>query len=822
MKIINSSEMFIALLRHLICSLRANRTTRDNAIARKTVRRLPCFQYQLTRLLSIGRDSLQPSTMSFPNLSALLATSMMLLAPEFTYKTAQAGDWNSMPTCAAYNVQGCRPADSEARIIAAYNHASPAIVRVKARDKGVLRSGTGAVVTDDGFVLVGPGFEGMRLVVQFPDGRHATAKSLGWSAEWGIALAQIDSPGPWPHVSLCKRRNVQAGQAIVTLAYPESESTDFVSQPLLDVNDVTKSASDSWFMTSEVPKLAWKQPGLAVDFNGQCVGIAVVTHLHHGTAYVGASTIRALWNDLKAGNNVDELRLDPTDRRLNDERVVKKTSIPHEIWQRVDAATVRIKRRPDDKGWSGVVITSDGIIATCAHHFEMPGTDLIVCFADGRNLKGIVTGINVPCDIGTVRVTDAGPFSHVDLGSSASVQPGDPCIFTGYGPTDINARHSLLRSTTVVAPPSGHWSHLLFTEPSTLFVGGDSGGGVFDQYGNLVGIHCRVGHVARDGDAAIPHTNPRAELFRKHWEELHSRLEQMSPRALVKSGIRVPSAIDRPRLSVVGIFDGAQPVAMGTVVGTHCKILTKASVLPEKPTCRLPDGRLVAATVVKTERALDLAVLTIDPLDMPAVVWSQRRDCPVGTRVVVSADESLAGFISSPAIAVAHERGSLPATLGENNHRLEVRELPDYALTPRASTFAPRPPQLLRKHDIILSIDGHPTADYEALAELLDPQNSNPIAVAGDPVHIVVIRGAERLDVRQVLSPPTWPRPVSQSVRSSGFARVYSVAAHSHSQLCGGPVFDSDGYAIGLAIAWRYDGWLLVIPAVTANTFAID
>src|SRR5690606_34365995 len=120
-------------------------------------------------------------------------------------------------------------------------------------------------------------------------------------------------------------------------------------------------------------------------------------------------------------------------------------------------------------------------VATCQHHDELPGSQVQVCLADGRDLAGKVLGVSAPCDIGLVQITEAtGPLPFVSMGDSTKLRPGDRCLFAGYGPLPKMVRPTLIRTTTVAESPDGTWSHLVHCDPKTKFVGGDSGGGLFN------------------------------------------------------------------------------------------------------------------------------------------------------------------------------------------------------------------------------------------------------------------------------------------------------------------------------------------------------
>jgi hypothetical protein len=68
---------------------------------------------------------------------------------------------------------------------------------------------------------------------------------------------------------------------------------------------------------------------------------------------------------------------------------------------------------------------------------------------------------------------------------------------------------------------------------------------------------------------------------------------------------------------------------------------------------------------------------------------------------------------------------------------------------------------------------------------------------------------------------PGWPGNEG-AYRYSGFALTYSVATDPDATMCGGPVLDAKGRAVGIGIAWRARGWLLVVPAAAAKAVAGD
>src|SRR5687767_6784130 len=70
--------------------------------------------------------------------------------------------------------------------------------------------------------------------------------------------------------------------------------------------------------------------------------------------------------------------------------------------------------------------------------------------------------------------------------------------------------------------------------------------------------------------------------------------------------------VAKPAQSVVRVYNGDKAVGLGTVVEADGLVLTKASLLGDKPACKLGDGRTVAAKVVGVEDKHDLALLKVD------------------------------------------------------------------------------------------------------------------------------------------------------------------------------------------------------------------
>ena len=437
-----------------------------------------------------------------------------------------------------------------------------------------------------------------------------------------------------------------------------------------------------------------------------------------------------------------------------------------------------------------------------------------MCLPDGRNAAGKVLGINLVCDVGLVRILEPGSWRHVEMGNSLRMMPGDPCLSIGYGPIKSQDRQPSVRRATVMAPESGHWEYRLSIDPSTPFIGGDSGGGIFDADGRLVAIHQTLGFPNRDGKK-VPHKHARVEVLREHWDELNAPFDETSASALATAEGGLNQVADKVHQSVVEVLDGENPVALGTVVSRDGQILTKASLLPEAPSCRLFNGRVLPATVMKTNREHDLAMLKIGAAELPMAEWAPEGNPRSGIILAMAAarGQPAVGFISHPAISIPPDRGELWVGLRDSPQGPEIDELhKGIGPTKLHNT-------MLHKGDVILTVDGHPTPSLKAYTSLINPKQGDPIAVAGNPLRLVILRQGKKVELRSLWDSPELPRPDGQSPRYSGFALVYNMIVDAKSPL-GGPVIDRHGRIVGVAIAWRARRWLLVLPGETAKAVA--
>lgn len=708
------------------------------------------------------------------------------------------------------------PAAARQQAAAVYERVRPAVVRLRSAEKGSNLLDMGAIVTPEGHVLLTSGVTNARLEFTLADGRRVPGQLLGSMGQWGAALARLEGDGPWPHVPLAAKTPVRAGQPLVTLVFPLNEAAAG-QNPLVDLEWVDRSAPGFWFARPDGTRYEWQMRGtLAFDLEGRLLGIESMTMLHHGTLFTHIERVRTAWDDLAAGKAVDRLLIAGKDladatARPAEAPVTEKRGPPvsdNAVEQAV-AASVRIRYRPGTPaGVSGTIISPEGLVATCAHHFAMPGAKVTVELADGRDVAGEIAGVSFPADIGLVRITERGPYPHVELGDSLRAQPGEACILVGYGPVDRAERRPAVRQSRLVPPRDGRWTYLLSSDSQARLVGGDSGGGLFDAAGKLLAFS-----PAGLGYPDWPKEHVRVELLRVQREALASPVEFDAPSALAEVERRLLQLAADARPWVVEILSGEEPAALGTIVSERGTVLTKASALPDQFRCRLADGRVVPAKLRRVIREHDLAILDVDADRLSAVQWSMDRSPAAGTMLSLAGPQPVRGTVAHRELLIPGERGRVGAVLRDTERGLEVAELASDDLLPTGPAFGFRS-QVLKAGDIVRSVEGQPLLNLAQLRSLLAVEGAAehpPVAVAGDVVQVVVARGGTERTLTLQLRPPDDFPLAGQTPRRSEFARVLGVQAAV--PLYGGPVIDSAGKAIGMAIAARQRGWVLVLPA---------
>lgn len=135
---------------------------------------------------------------------------------------------------------------------------------------------------------------------------------------------------------------------------------------------------------------------------------------------------------------------------------------------------------------SGVIVDTKGYILTCAHVIE-GANKVTVTLKDGTECEASIVGMDVQNDIGVLKIKATG-LTAATYGDSSELSVGDMVVAIGNplgqlgGSASAGIISALDRDLTVEN------KHMTLLQTDTSINPGNSGGGLFDQYGNLIGI----------------------------------------------------------------------------------------------------------------------------------------------------------------------------------------------------------------------------------------------------------------------------------------------------------------------------------------------
>ena len=193
---------------------------------------------------------------------------------------------------------------------------------------------------------------------------------------------------------------------------------------------------------------------------------------------------------------------------------------------------------------SGVIVTEGGLVLTAGHVMVGQG-DYTVLFPDGRTARARPLGRNLNIDAGMVQIIDPGPWPHVKVGKTESLQKGDWVVLLGHSGGFELGRKPPVRTGRVLGMTDKNQ-----LETDAVLIGGDSGGPLFDLDGKLVGIHSSI------GDSIAENRHVTMEDFARDYSRM-KRGEQWG---------RLPS--------LAGGNDGTKPPKMGIKIDRQSGVVT--------------------------------------------------------------------------------------------------------------------------------------------------------------------------------------------------------------------------------------------------------
>ncbi len=266
--------------------------------------------------------------------------------------------------------------------------------------------------------------------------------------------------------------------------------------------------------------------------------------------------------------------------------------------------------------------------------------------------------------------------------------------------------------------------------------------------------------------------------------------------------------------ATVRILADGEEVALGAVVEPNGYLVSKASVLSGKITCRFKDGTEKEAKIVGEDATDDLALLHVEAANLPMVAWREGDPPLPGSFVATAgpADQPLAiGVVSSEVrrIFALAEPPRPKAWLG-----IELGGGPAGRTVKSVVRNSPAEKAGIAAGDEVRQIDGAAMASADQIVETVGGH------VAGQTVKLLLHRQDNDVTIVAKLAKPQ-PIPAPQdewgggpfSERRSGFPTALPHDTPLNPKDCGGPLVDTDGRTVGINIARALRTTTYALPA---------
>ncbi|MEX2215276.1 MAG: PDZ domain-containing protein [Phycisphaeraceae bacterium] len=286
---------------------------------------------------------------------------------------------------------------------------------------------------------------------------------------------------------------------------------------------------------------------------------------------------------------------------------------------------------------------------------------------------------------------------------------------------------------------------------------------------------------------------------------LAQRAPSFSPR-LFKSGETTRSAFNdlvaAAREATVEILCDGKVKVLGAIIDADGFILTKASELEGKVSCKLLNGKVYDGNIIGVQHINDLAVIKIDAKSLHAIEWAEKAAPLPGQWLATvgrSREPVAVGVVSTPRRAIAKQPGALGIRRAEDDPAAKISEVYPNSAAADAG---------LKPGDVIVKVDDKEIKAFEQLANYV--REHSP----GDVLKLRVKRGEEEFEVNVELSPMSILPMMGDnrgavqntmggklSTRRFGFPDVIQHDTVLSPEQCGGPIVGLDGKALGINIA---------------------
>jgi serine protease Do len=716
-------------------------------------------------------------------------------------------------------------------LVALAGKASPATVSLMSI--GGHGAGSGVVVSSDGVILTaGHVLAAMSddIIVLFPDGRRAKAKPLGADFDRDAGMVKIIDPGVYPYVEMADGKPLRINDWCIAMGHPGG--FDPLRTPPLRLGRVIHSGD---FLITDCAVVGGDSGGPLFDTKGRVVGI----HSNIGATlsqnrHVPIAVFRDKWDELLAGKRTGkrfasvpgqtEKKIDP-DRPVFGvklEKETKKGIVIGEVMKNSPAAKAGLK--PGDvifKAAGKKIATFDQLHKAIGN--RKPGSKIGLKFRrDGKAKRAKITLVRYG-DLAGAKKQPEKKGDDADLDAYLdkmlkNAKNGElrleltPEQIEKFGGMEHFQKRikERLASRKPKAPEKDAEKPEKKTEakPRKSSPSADLGAYLDKMLKN-----------AKAGELRLELTPEQIEKFggMKHFQEqLQAKLKQLDPELLKKmfggmfslepddfflSSLKALEPVTRKcKGSVVSVLADGKPVALGTVVDGHGRVLTKDTET-RKGTVTMQVGKEARpATLVRRYPAYDLALFEISPAGLHPVRWLKNgKGAPLGS--LLTTPDPDAEPLGIGVLSVKTRPLGEIGFLGIQGAEDEKGVLVDAVIKDSAAAKAG-----LKKGDVIVSIDGRHVEDGVALAGAIGHRK------AGQTVAVGFLRGGKKrtakakLMMRPVRSMPERFRKMNRmsgelSEKQSGFPEALQHDIPLEPSQCGGPLVDLKGRCVGINVS---------------------
>ncbi len=320
----------------------------------------------------------------------------------------------------------------------------------------------------------------------------------------------------------------------------------------------------------------------------------------------------------------------------------------------------------------------------------------------------------------------------------------------------------------------------------------------------LVWLSQSAGAQALVAGAGSPDTNPERLVLAPSARILSV---PALPRSRYRSGRDTLRAFEpvaeATRHSIVKLYGDRGPAALATVVDTNGLALTKASEIKhDKMTCWLTDGKEADAELLAVDDEEDLALIRVHAPGLKPIQWASQEPV-IGQWAITPGIEErpyAVGIISALSRKIRPQRAYIGVRFGNAADATAIEEVTAGLGADKAG---------IKAGDVIIAVNGMAVSNRVQVVDTLSDFRE------GQTVNLRVKREKEELDFQVQMMEPTsdmlrmglYPSqgasrlagPVSQ--RAKGFEQAIEHDTVLQFWLCGGPLVDLDGKAVGINIA---------------------